>query len=332
MSAKDTYNKWVQGQNFEYPRHLRENEVLRSELQSVMSKAPTSLIDAYAKQLGVGGTSADIARAIDSGQLKMYVGLEPSEFNYAATRGQRESNMFDRAAGFYQPRTAETDTARVFFPSTDYTSHFGHDLVGHELAHEIFGHEIGDPSGKVPDIDDDALTSFSFMGYKGDEFPTPNEILEDAGGDTLRAMQEYRQIYGGKYGGQPHDAYIEDPYGMEEGNTRFGQGLKSAYRNFSINKNKSDLYDIDAVREHTHYHPDMTDRDFKEAFAQQWFDNTTGGLRLKMANPDLFERRQPAPEPVQAPTLLPSAEPARFNFDMDSYAPDGDNFFDFLSF
>jgi len=308
MSARDTYNRWVEGQNFDYPRHLRENEVSQREMQRIMSVAPDSLLDAYSQRLGLEGRTQDIRDEVNAGRLKMYVDLEPSEFNYAFNRGAKNSDAIERAAGFYMPRTAETDTSRIFFPSTEYNDYFPLESVGHEFGHEILGHSIGGEN--VPEIDAQGMRNFALMGRMGNQFPTPNELLEDAGGDTSRAIQEYKQIYG------KHDGFVDNPY---DDRSR----LKSMFGNILGDKSDFD--------KHTHYHPDMTDRDFKENFAQQWFDNATGGLRLKMANPDLFERR---PAPVQTPEpaapLLPSATTPNF---MSPFNPsEGESFFDFLSF
>lgn len=304
------------GQNFAYPAYLRQYEVSQGEMNNLMNSMPDSSINAYAENLGLLGRASDIRDAVSSGRLKMYTASNDSldgdsafedaynAYYQTGSGNYRINNASDFTGGYYMPRLAPTDTARILINpelSDIYT-------VGHEFGHEIFGHKIG--TRNVPDIDADGMRNFALMGRMGNQFPTPNELLEDAGGDTLDAIHEYKQIY------KDHDGFVENPYDT-------GSRLKSMAGNILGDKSDFDT--------HTHYHPDMTDRDFEENFAKQWFDNVNDATARKLNIPAMFEKRaMPAPAPAPAAPLLPSATTPNF---MSPFNPsEGESFFDFLSF
>lgn len=306
---------------FSYPRYLRQYEVSQREMQNLMNSMPDSSIDAYAENLGLLGRASDIRDAVNSGRLKMYTASNDSlygdsEFEKAynayyrsAPGNYRVTNASDFSGGYYMPRSAPTDTARILINPNNSGGIYA---VPHEFGHEIFGHHIGEHN--VPTINEEGMRNFALMGRMGNQFPTPNELLEDAGGDTLRAIQEYKQIYG------KHDGFVENPYDT-------GSRFKSMFGNILGDKSDFDT--------HTHYHPDMTDRDFEENFAKDWFYNVSDGTALKLNTPAMFEKRAmpaPAPAPVSTPAapLLPSATSPNF---MNPFNPsEGESFFDFLTF
>lgn len=304
-------------QGFRYPAYLREYEVSQREMNNLMNSMPDSSIDAYAEGLGLLGRASDIRDAVSSGRLKMYTASNDSldgdsafedaynAYYQSAPGNYGIDNASEFSGGYYMPRTAPTDTARILINPNNTGGIYA---VPHELGHEIFGHAIGGEN--VPVVNAEGMRNFALMGRMGNQFPTPNELLEDAGGDTSKAIQEYKQIYG------KHDGFVDNPY---DDRSR----LKSMFGN--ILGDKSDF------NTHTHYHPDMTDRDFEENFAKQWFNNVSDGTALKLNTPAMFEKRaMPAPAPAPAAPLLPSATTPNF---MSPFNPsEGESFFDFLSF
>ena len=239
--------KMKKGKNFEYPAYLRPYEVSQSEMNNLLKSMPEKSIDLYMEDLGLLGRASDIRNAVTSGRLKMYTGMPEDAYNALyANSVPSEQNVSSRTAGYYVPRIAATDTARVMINPLNTG---GLDVVPHELGHEILGHGVNEGAR-----------------YVGDVPKTPDLTKGDKLDRTLR-------------GWSFNQSHPKKPIG----------GFKS----------KADSLEYNQIY-HDHYHPETTDRDYKEKFADEWFMNMSQGTRLKANMPEMFEKR-PMPSSLSKP-------------------------------
>lgn len=222
--------KMTQGQNFQYPAYLRQYEVSQNEMNNLLKSMPEESIDSYMQELGLLGRASDIRNAVTSGRLKMYTGMPESHYNALYQNSvPSEFNASDKTGGYYVPRTAMSDTARVMINPSNAGGIY---TLTHELGHEVLGHGVnegGRYEGDVPKTPDLTPADSLDRKLRGWSLNQSHPRRPLGGFKSVADSLEHNQVYNHDYHPHTTDRDFEDKFAKQWfDNMSDGTALKAA--------------------------------------------------------------------------------------------------------
>ena len=190
--ANNAY-KMKQGKDYPYPEYLKKSEVSPLWIDAFLNTLPEDTGQKYLDDLGLDSKATDIRKEFDAGRLKMYANMHHDAYNtYGNTRGGHNhgSDLSKTTGGYYMPRTAPTDTARILI-NPRYAGRDS-DVVPHEFWHEVMGHTLGD-KGRVPELTTYDKADKAARGWlPAGAYPTEKQAHKKYGDDAETFL---KQIY-----------------------------------------------------------------------------------------------------------------------------------------